>query len=336
MKLSIIIPMYNAEPYIRKCLASCLDQDLPFTEYEIVVVDDGSGDGGPAIVEEVAAVAASEGKAMVRVLRQAIAGQGAARNRALEIAEGDYIWFVDADDWIRSRCLAELLSLAEGFDVLAFGATNYAVSEGNLVAQDVFSYPEDRVTTGREHFIRVNERVKVCPPFYLFRRTFLLDHSLRFPVGLFHEDAQFTPEAVLLAGPMRITRGTYYGRLIRAGSTMQSLNFNRIRNLHSVAANLMEFKVSQKMDTTLGRAFDSYLSNIVNQSNKLVLHFSRIAPERREELFREQNAWVAGLPWLPGVLCNSMQLKYRLEGWLFRIFPRKMMQIYRFLLFFKG
>ena len=115
----------------------------------------------PAIVEEVAR-RHLRGR-LCPGLGQANAGPGAARNRAIEIAGGDYLWFVDADDWIRSRCLVELLSLAEGFDVLAFGATNYAVSEGNLVAQDVFSYPEDRVTTGREHFIRVNERVKVCP-----------------------------------------------------------------------------------------------------------------------------------------------------------------------------
>ncbi len=335
MKLSIIIPMYNAEPYIRKCLESCLDQDLPADDYEIIVVDDGSTDAGLSVAEEVAAGARREGKAAVRIFSQENAGQAVARNKALTRAAGEYVWFVDADDWVESRCLGRLFALASGFDILAFGAANYRISEGGLVVQDVFAYPENRDTTGREHFLRMNERIKVCPPFHLFRRRFLADHSLEFPAGIFHEDAQFTPEAVASASSVRMVTGTYYGRLIHTGSTMRSINPKRIRDLHAVIRNLQIFKQSRQMDAALVRAFDSYLANVFNQSNKLTLEFAQADPGQRHRLFRDQNLAVSRMPWLQEVLCNSLQLKYRLEGRLLRLFPGKAVQVFRFLLRFR-
>lgn len=335
MRLSIIIPMYNAEPFIRKCLESCLDQDFPAEEYEILLVDDGSTDGGPAVAEEVALEARAARKAAVRIFGQENAGPSAARNKALGVAAGEYVWFVDADDWIRPRCLSELLSLADGFDILAFGATNYMAVEKGLAVHDVFAYPDNRDTTGREKFLHMNERLKVCPPFHLFRRKFLQDHDLLFPVGILHEDAQFTPEAVLLASSLRTVTGTYYGRLIHPGSTMQSITPKRIRDLHTVACNLQAFKQEQAMDTPLSKAFDSYLANVLNQSSKLTLQFAEAAPALRRQLFHDQNLFVSGMSWLPGAMCNSIQLKYRLEGLLLRLFPNRMTQIYRFLTGFR-
>lgn len=350
-RLSIIIPMYNAEPYIRKCLESCLDQDLPPEDFEVIVVNDGSTDAGLSVAEGLAAAARSEGKAAVRLFSQENAGQGAARNRALAVAAGEYVWFVDADDWIEPQCLGTLLALAHGFDILAFGAVNYVASEGKLQVHDVFEYAENRDSTGREHFIRLNERIKVCPPFHLFRRQFLQEHSLAFPEGIFHEDAQFIPEALLLAVSVRITTGVYYGRLIHVESTTQSVKPERIRNLHAVVRNLQRFKMLHCPDAVLTRALDSYIANIFNQSNKLTLEFARCAPAlqgarlrtgrcavvhtRALRLFQEQNAAAAGMPWLPGVYCNSLQLKYRVEGFLLKCFPKQMVRIYRTLLFFK-
>lgn len=104
-EVSIIIPVYNAEPYLRRCLDSVLNQTLP--DIEIICVDDGSADGSAAILNEYAAK-----DFRVKVVTQANAGAYAARIRALAAASGEWISFCDADDWIEPDAAAEMLEAA--------------------------------------------------------------------------------------------------------------------------------------------------------------------------------------------------------------------------------
>ena len=121
VKLSIIIPVYNGEEYIDRCLQSCLRQDIPADSYEIVVVDDGSTDSSNVILSRYAMEHAN-----VVVLTQSNKKQGAARNYGLSKAQGEYIWFVDSDDWIEANCLGRLLALCDdnGIEVLAIDRIN--------------------------------------------------------------------------------------------------------------------------------------------------------------------------------------------------------------------
>ena len=91
--LSVIVPVYNVAPYLDQCLGSILS--CGYSELEVIVVDDGSTDGSPALCD-----AWAERDARLRVIHQPNAGQSAARNRALEQMRGDYFTFVDADDWV--------------------------------------------------------------------------------------------------------------------------------------------------------------------------------------------------------------------------------------------
>ena len=106
LKLSIIIPVYNAEPYLRECLDSLLAQRL--REIEILCVDDGSTDESPAILAEYAAR-----DARIRLLRQKNLGAGAARNAGIEAAAGEYLFFMDADDSVSEDGLARVCALAD-------------------------------------------------------------------------------------------------------------------------------------------------------------------------------------------------------------------------------
>ncbi|MBQ9117999.1 MAG: glycosyltransferase family 2 protein [Clostridia bacterium] len=109
--LSIIVPVYNAEKYIKQCLDSLLNQDVIKEEYEIVCINDGSRDNSLQVLQEYE----KDNKNMV-VIDKENGGVSKARNCGLDIAKGDYVWFVDADDWIARDCLGTIFNAIKTCD----------------------------------------------------------------------------------------------------------------------------------------------------------------------------------------------------------------------------
>ena len=117
MKLSIIVPVYNVEAFLSKCVDSLLAQDLPKEDYEVILVDDGSTDGSGALCDT---LAAEHGN--IRVIHQQNHGLSGARNAGIPAASGDYILFVDSDDYLCPDVLGTLVGLMESkeLDILRF------------------------------------------------------------------------------------------------------------------------------------------------------------------------------------------------------------------------
>ena len=120
MKFSVIIPLYNKAPYVAKAIESVLAQT--FNDYELVIVDDGSKDNSAEIAAQ-----AIENQPNCRLIRQKNAGVSMARNKGVAASQGDYLCFLDADDWWDSHFLAEMAKLIEEFPEAGIYGTNYTI-----------------------------------------------------------------------------------------------------------------------------------------------------------------------------------------------------------------
>ena len=191
MRLSIIIPVYNVEQYIGRCLQSCLSQPNVTTEdYELVIVNDGTKDGSMAIVEE-----QTRGYANVTIINQHNQGLSMARNAGLKAAQGEYVWFVDSDDWIEEGCLHEIIDCLglTKVDALQLQYRNVYVDAPDEEVYSIIS----GIVEGREWLL--NDGFFVAVPFMVYRREFLLRHNLTFYPGIYHEDNEFKPRTLYLA-----------------------------------------------------------------------------------------------------------------------------------------
>ena len=223
LPLSVLIPVYNAAPYLRACLLSVLSQD--FTDYEIICVDDGSTDGSGQILAGFERM-----DPRIRVLTHPRnKGQSAARNLALSEARGRYVYMLDADDLIVQGALGRLLSLClrEEPDVLGF--ENRQFSDDPAFARDaeapLFTYRGAEGTySGRDAFILCAGRDMLSPsvPTFLLRRAYIEETGLRFTEGILHEDIGFIFEMLTRARRVTLLHEACFLRRFRPGSTVTS------------------------------------------------------------------------------------------------------------------
>ncbi len=198
MFLSIIIPVYNAEKYLEECLQSCLDQDVEKEDYEIVCINDGSKDGSLPILQRCAQMHSN-----VLVIDQPNSGVSATRNRAMQVAKGDYIWFVDADDFIKPNCLARLKAAAANQDIVNFGA--YAFAE-TFTAEEKQLFLEDRLPP--------NETYWGFACFHLYRNALIKENGLALNEAIkYGEDEVFYNDVYAVAERViRLDETFYYYR----------------------------------------------------------------------------------------------------------------------------
>ena len=228
IKLSIIVPIYGVEQYLQKCVDSLLSQDIPSSEYEIVLLDDGSPDKCPQICDEYAAAHEN-----IRVVHRENGGLSAARNSGIEVAEGEYVMFVDSDDYIEPNMLSGLLNQIErdNLDVLRFKYQNvnekYEVflpyKRDQRLENDYSETPTDGVTF-------LNERMNTqCYAWaFIIRRSLIYNDDMSpnkslndvclFTPGIYFEDTDWTPRMLVRAKRVASTNTIVYNYLMRVGS----------------------------------------------------------------------------------------------------------------------
>ena len=191
MILSIVIPVSNVEKYIEKCLLSCIHQDVSYNDYEIIVVNDGSLDNSLTIAERITSSLIN-----VRIVSQPNLGLSAARNKGLSLVRGEFVWFIDSDDWIEENSLGRIISMLKNqIDILQLQYRKvYENGRPNVEVPFCFV---DGTKSGEEMILLGG--LPAPAQFSIYRTEFLRTNSLRFYEGILHEDSEFKPRATYLA-----------------------------------------------------------------------------------------------------------------------------------------
>lgn len=226
VKVTIIIPIFNTEKYLMECIESGLHQTLD--AIEIILINDGSTDNSGEIAKSYA-----NRYSYIKYIEQVNQGQGAARNRALSIAKGKYIYFLDSDDYIHISAMEELYKEAEkeDLDLILFEGESFYDEEYVGREEINFSYKRtqryDSVTHGEDLFVKLinNKDFTSSPCLYLIRKSVIEKYKLRFCEGIIHEDELFIFELILRCKRAKHIDKGYFFRRIRTGSTMTGRNY---------------------------------------------------------------------------------------------------------------
>lgn len=222
-KVSVIIPAYNVQVFLRECLDSVIGQTL--SNIQIICVNDGSTDDSLEIMKEYA-----EKDSRVFIIDKENGGLSSARNAGLNAAKGEYILFLDSDDYIAEETLKTLYDYADYFDLdeLFYNAEVFYDTDELEQEHESYSgyyvrkgqYPNTEI--GRNLFVKFQQNGDFKPSacLQILKRSFLEEHKIRFYEGILHEDNLFTMQCLSLAKRTRLLDQPFYKRRVRGGSIM--------------------------------------------------------------------------------------------------------------------
>ena len=241
MKFSVVVPVYNVELYLEQCLEILRTQD--YSDYEVICVNDGSTDSSREIL-----TAWETRMPQMRVIDRSNGGLSAARNTGLQAATGDYVVFVDSDDWVEASMLSTLAKVTDGNDMVCFACRR---TDNN--AHDTLQ-PEQ--SGGWEyynrHALEHREVAFVCVWQRCYRRGFLIENNLCFREGILHEDNEFTPRACLKSKRVKVIPDVLYNYRIRSGSIMTTRGLRSKESLITIGNELSElFAKEHGIDKTV-------------------------------------------------------------------------------------
>ena len=279
-KLSIIIPVYNVEKFIDQCLKSCIFQEgVSHDEYEIIVVNDGTPDNSMEIVNKYKELFPT----LITVFEQNNAGLSVARNSGINIAKGEYLWFVDSDDWIIQDSLKQIINKLNEYKNIVIDGPD-CIRRGGLPC---------------------------CAQVTICRTLYIKKNNLYFMPGIYHEDSELKPKVVYLANSIiSIDKFCYVFR--REGQESITSKYRLKNGLGHIAVikSLNEFSKSFPRD--LRCSFNYYQGLAMNS---LLLGIHSLNKKEQEELIAliRENSYVFSN------MRKSGSLKYWVEGLILSI-----------------
>lgn len=236
-EISVIVPVYNAEEFIERCLKSLLDQDFA-KSYEIVVINDGCTDRTPEIVEEIA-----KDNKIIRVYSQKNAGISAARNAGLAHVRGKYVLFTDSDDFVERRYLSALYDAAErsGADITCCNYRN--INADNTVGIGCIFRHRPGVFDSAEMLGALLRDITVRSYIWnkMFRRELFSKNNITFPLGLHFEDVRTMPRLFYHADKIAVIKDELYNYVQRKGSITGTMTPKKVFQYIGAYGGIREF-----------------------------------------------------------------------------------------------
>ena len=230
MQLSIIIPVYKVEKYIRDTLQSIYRQQYDENLFEVIVINDGTPDDSMRIVAEF-----TNKHANLHIINQKNQGLSCARNAGLKIAQGEYVWFVDSDDTVTEESIGKVIECIERSKADVIGFSILKVSEANRVSEvesaiwnEHCRFSSNQIVCDKSILFSLHTGAAVR---YVYRRAFLQMNHLRFYPGILYEDQEFLPRVFSLANSFYISSFISYRYLLRSsGSIMSQFSLRSLRD----------------------------------------------------------------------------------------------------------
>lgn len=256
MDISIIVPIYNVEVYLKDCIDYLLNQDFN-GEYEIICVNDGSTDNSIEILKEY-----EKTNDKIVLVDQKNKGLSGARNTGFKNAKGKYIMFLDSDDYLKHNKVISLLYEEVEKNSLDFVVADfeydYEEKSKNYRIQRSESI-KNKVMNGRELFDLGIKTKSIMSVVWnkLYRRDFLEKNNLWFYEGIIYEDMEFTPRAYYLASRVKYIDEVVVMYRQREGSIMSSFNTNKLDNYLTIAESLNDF--NKKFNSNALNNYELYI-----------------------------------------------------------------------------
>lgn len=272
-RLSIIVPFFNSEKFLRRCVESIQNQALLLSEFEIIMIDDGSTDSGLKIVSEL-----QNEYSNIRLFSQTNSGQGIARNYGIAQSRGEYLTFIDSDDYIRVQSIAPILSDCERLHPdIYYTSANVQDQLGYTTTHTEYSQAEgDKRYTGEELLLSGINIGAVWAKF--FKRQFLIENDVKFSSGFIHEDVDFMFKCLSKPCTICISNDWFYEYCWNENSTdRSSCNDKDIRSCKSnfiIASNLNTMIDSDTLSPKLQLYFEKKRNSITLGSLTQILSHS--------------------------------------------------------------
>lgn len=286
MKLSIIIPVYNVENYLEDCVNSLFNQGLSENTFEILLIDDGSKDMSLKVAEKLATQHPN-----IRVFHQENQGQAVARNKGIDEARGEYLMFVDSDDYLQSDQLVNLLDIVyrESLDAIIYNL-QVQRKNGDISIIKIPDVEYGKVFSGEEVALRYFVFGSMCRG--IFSRKVFEKNNLRFRYGFTHEDSELCFRLYPRLGKVMFVDKAIYLYRYNATSTDRAKDIKKLqRNIESDAI-LVSKLIGDINSGTYSPAIQKRYREIAN-SNMIGFFFRvRAAKIWNKEDFKKKIEWL--------------------------------------------
>ena len=327
-KISVIIPVYNTEKYLNQSLDSILNQS--YKNFEIIIVDDCSTDNSYQTIN----LYAKKDHRIKASRNVKNVGQGATRNNAIQQAQGEYIFFIDSDDWIMPNTFDRLANKMDSTktDLILFKYKMFYEDQNRFVELN----PYKRFRESKNHLYRLNNnpeilKLSTSPCNKLFKRSVLVENNINFSDGLYYEDVLFCFNYYLHMNNACIINESFYVYRQREGSTTKDNSIKRL-DIIRVLNQTDQLFASKKLQTTIKKTYikkkESILTDhyyVADRNIKKQLYFF-LKKQARDEISKGYSSFCFGLALKNKLLFNLYQFikkaypafKYSLKKYVLR------------------